>query len=320
MEFKPDDVSGLSIWLKADSITGISDEDEFGFWGDSSSSDHDFSQSTADKKPTYIASVPELNNKPAVRFDGEDDVFVSNDTFSFGDHSVFVVYQDEQGGGNDKFTKLLLNADGTDGATTFTDSSASARTVTVGGNAQIDTAQSKFGGASALFDGTNDSLSVADSEDFNFGNGDFTIDLWVRFNAFPNNAGIVFYDQRSSNGDAFNLSLDVPGGGADKTLNIADSGGLGLIISRIWNPSLAVWYHVAAVRSGNDFKLFIDGVQLGVTATNSGTLNNQTGTIDIGLTTISNVNDFDGHIDEYRVSKGIARWTENFTPPAGPFN
>jgi hypothetical protein len=53
--------------------------------------------------------------------------------------------------------------------------------VTRSGNAQIDTAQSKFGGASGLFDGTGDYLTVTHATDFDFA-GDFTIDMWMRHN------------------------------------------------------------------------------------------------------------------------------------------
>src|SRR3990167_5725818 len=81
------------------------------------------------------------------------------------------------GGGSawDSYTQLLLHCDGVDAATTFTDEIGKA--VTANGNAQIDTAQKKFGTASGLFDGTGDYLSLADSDDWNFGAGDFTIDF-----------------------------------------------------------------------------------------------------------------------------------------------
>lgn len=87
-------------------------------------------------------------------------------------------------GGNDQYTKLLLHCDGADASTTFTDASQAAHgNATPNGNAQVDTAQSKFGGASALFDGTGDFLSYADHADWHFGSGDFMADFWVRFNS-----------------------------------------------------------------------------------------------------------------------------------------
>jgi hypothetical protein len=70
---------------------------------------------------------------------------------------------------------LLLHMDGTNGSTVFTDLSPVPKVVTRFGDAQISTAQSKFGGSSAYFDGTGDYLTVASSADFGFGTGDFTI-------------------------------------------------------------------------------------------------------------------------------------------------
>src|SRR3990167_10480500 len=62
---------------------------------------------------------------------------------------------------------------------------ASAHVITANGDAQIDTAQSKFGGASGLFDGTGDTLTIPDSDDFNFGAGDFTVEWFARFVLSP---------------------------------------------------------------------------------------------------------------------------------------
>src|SRR3990167_7740340 len=75
-------------------------------------------------------------------------------------------------------TSLMLHMDGADASTTFTDETG--KTVTANGNAQIDTAQSKFGGAAALFDGAGDYLTVSGSADWDLGTGDFTIDFWFR--------------------------------------------------------------------------------------------------------------------------------------------
>ena len=77
------------------------------------------------------------------------------------------------------FTKSLLHFDGADASTTFTDESG--KTFTARGNAQLDTAQQKFGTASGLFDGTGDYIDTPDHADWFLGTGDFTIDFWVRF-------------------------------------------------------------------------------------------------------------------------------------------
>src|SRR3989338_6322305 len=81
---------------------------------------------------------------------------------------------------HDSYTKLMLHMEGADAGTTFTDTETTPKAVTANGNAQIDTAQSKFGGASGLFDGAGDYLTIPSSSAFDFGTGNFTIDFWVR--------------------------------------------------------------------------------------------------------------------------------------------
>ena len=93
--------------------------------------------------------------------------------------------------GNDSFTKVLLHFDGANGSTGIADSSAggAAHAWSAAGNAQISTAQSKFGFASSLYDGAGDWVTTADSSDFTLGAGNFTIDCWVR----PAANGVLYY-------------------------------------------------------------------------------------------------------------------------------
>jgi len=73
---------------------------------------------------------------------------------------------------------LLLNANGADNSTVFTDTSPTPKTVTAVGNAKISTSQSKFGGSSMYFDGTGDYLTSPSSTDFDLG-GTYTVEFWV---------------------------------------------------------------------------------------------------------------------------------------------
>jgi hypothetical protein len=215
--------------------------------------------------------------------------------------------------GIDAFTKLLLHCDGVDAATTFPDSSPSARTVTVVGAAQVDTAQSVFGGASGLFV-SNDRLTVPDHADFDFGAGDFTLDFRVRFNAVsstrvilgksPVGVGswlvyltggvLVFY--ASSNGSSWDL---VNG-------------------ATILTPSTNTWYHVAVVRNGTNIVRYADGTSAGSTGVSTTALADTSDIVTIGG--LSGATGLDGWLDEVRISKGIARWTSNFTPPAAAYS
>jgi len=174
--------------------------------------------------------------------------------------------------GNDGYTKLLLHCDGTDAATSFPDASASAYTVTANGNAQVDTAQSVFGGASALFDGTGDFLSIPDHADLEFGAGDFTIDLRARFNALPG-AGVtqtLVRKGRVADADP-SYSWNLVNTAGVYSLNFQASVDGSTIPTSFFNtwttPSTATWYHLTVVRTGTTCRMFVDGVQIGVDAT-----------------------------------------------------
>ena len=86
---------------------------------------------------------------------------------------------------------LLLPFDGTDGARSTTDISNSNHSLVFGGDAKISAGKSKYGGTSCYFDGKGDYLTVADSEDWNFGTGDFTIEFWVWRTGLKNSEGLI---------------------------------------------------------------------------------------------------------------------------------
>lgn len=218
--------------------------------------------------------------------------------------------------GIDSYTKLMLHCDGADGSTTITDSSYSAHTVTAVNDAQIDTAQSVFGGASLLLDGT-DYITVPDSDDWSWGSGDWTIDFRVRFNS--ESAYDTFFSQWPGAGN-YGILL-----AQDATTNtvylFASSNGTAYTTcSAPWNPTTGTWYHFAVVRTGDVVKFFVNGAQIGTNQTLTGSLFNSTATLNIGRIEVGNQHYFDGWIDEFRVSKGIARWTSNFTPPTSAYS
>lgn len=221
------------------------------------------------------------------------------------------------GVGNDSFTKLLLHCDGADASTTFTDVSVGGAhgTATAGGNAQVDTAQSVFGGGSLLLDGSGDYLEYANHADWNLGGAgggnDFTIDLRARLAAVDGtqrgfvatfnsgtNAGWYFYVTSSAIGVW-------TGAGTDR--NVA------------WSPATDTWYHVALVRNGTTITIGVDGASLGTVA--DGDFNNDSQPIRIGIRQIDTTGqELNAHLDEIRITKGLARWTSfPFTPPTAAY-
>lgn len=205
---------------------------------------------------------------------------------------------------------LLLHMDGADASTTFTDNSSNAHTVTANGNAQIDTAQSKFGGASGLFDGTGDYLQVADHASLDFGTGDFTVEGWFRLNATTAGQGMIGKgDPGTSSGWALFFNTG-------PNLHVYQNG-LYRCTSNS-NQSTGTWYHFAAVRNGTTWTLYIDGVAQTTTGTSGDNLDN-TGNLRIGGQLTGVAVDMNGWIDDLRITKGVARYTSNFTPPTAAF-
>ena len=197
-----------------------------------------------------------------------------------------------------------------------------AHAVTAYGNAQIDTGQSKFGGASGLFDGTGDYLTTPDSADWAFGSGDFTIDFWIRFNSLPSaGSAVVIYNQYE---DANNQNCLYVYNSAGTYLYIfydIDAGAyvIGAVQRNSPGLSTGTWYHIAVVRNGNNFLIFQDGVQCGSTYTSSNVMTDHAGQIVIGCYGSFAHYFLNGWFDEFRVSKGIAQWITNFTPPTSAY-
>ncbi|MFC1625951.1 glycosyltransferase [Patescibacteria group bacterium] len=217
---------------------------------------------------------------------------------------------------DDGYNKVLLHMNGTDASTTFTDELG--KTWTAANNAQIDTAQSKFGGASGLFDGYNDYITTPHHADFDLGSGDFTIDCWVRFNALPANGVLQFitshyYINPYINGWYFAVR------NTSGTYYLAFYGynTSSIVIAQIRAISLSAntWTHLAVVRSGSSWYLVKDGTQLGTTGTDADAPGNISRVAAVGISAYDlGTGDFNGWIDELRIGKGIARWTANFTP------
>jgi hypothetical protein len=222
---------------------------------------------------------------------------------------------------------LLLHFDGSNNSTTFTDSSLANRTATAVGDAKISTAQSKFGGSSLLVDGDGDYVSFPDSDDLDFGAGDFTIEAWVRLAAHPTSyagafqAGIVSKDSSSTSG----WYLNVGGSGSESLiLNLSGSDGSRQEITATANLSLSTWYHVAAVREGNLIYIYRDGTLLNSGGTSyTKTLTNSTTTLKVGAVDYDITYQYllNGNVDDVRITKGVARYPggTTFTPPTAAF-
>jgi hypothetical protein len=214
----------------------------------------------------------------------------------------------------DSYTKCLFHFDEIDGSTTINEAS-SGKTVTVNGNAKV----SQVAG-SLLLDGDSDYISLADSDDWYFGTGDFTIDCWVRFNSLPAESQIIIMQEEDSNNRWYIYRTST------NTLRVVfKSGGVqkAEYYTGILSLSTGVWYHIAVVRNGTSILIFLDGISQTLTeatAISTNDVGNINGLLYIGRYGLTSNYYFNGWIDELRISKGIARWTSNFTPPTSIYS
>ena len=214
------------------------------------------------------------------------------------------------------FSKNILHLpfDGSNGATSTSDVSNQNNSVTVNG-AQISTAQSKFGGSSMLFDGSNDYLAIGGSEwNSNLDSGDFTVEFWIRLDALGDQRIISNYN--GSNG--WGVAMWSGGGGTNYFDGFWYNGSWQYIQYGIsgnyTTPSVDTWYHLAFVRNGNDWSLYLNGTAENTRTVSGSITSSSLGNLQVGRRQ-DGVQYVDGYIDDLRITKGLARYTSNFTPP-----
>jgi len=241
---------------------------------------------------------------------------ISNLDLTDNKFDVSVIEERDSAAGDSNFDKveLLLPFDGANDATSTTDESDSNHTVTFNGSADISTAQSKFGGSSLYVGGgSNDWVNIAGSTDFNFGTDDFTIECWIYRNG--TSYGFVFETrggEDTSSTDGIGLYM---GSGGNNEIGVAVNRSNVILINQDHQTN-DQWQHFAVVREGSTMTLYIDGTARG-TGSNSTDfdrsrpfrLGNFHGSSSGGY-------QFPGYIDDFRVTKGLARYTSNFTPPS----
>jgi hypothetical protein len=224
---------------------------------------------------------------------------------------------------NSNNVSLMLDFDGSNGSTTFIDKSINALTVTAVSTASISTSNPKFGTGSLNLNGTSDYIAITGNASVFSFPGDFTVEGWVYFNVLPsasNYAGFFFARGASASASAFQFYMYNNAGTyrLETTISVGSTD-YGNAYNLSSTPSTGVWYHFAFVRSGSSLIAYWDGLQVGSTATVSGTTNTPSTQISVGArgTPFTGLY-LNGKIDGFRVSKA-ARYTANFTPPTIPF-
>ena len=180
------------------------------------------------------------------------------------------------------------------------------------GDAQISTAQSKWGGSSMYFDETGDYLTLPASQNVALGSGDFTIECWARFAASTVGNGMGLFQLSSG---YLNSQVRGPAAGADNTTGRwSIYYGTSSTVHASLAPSTNTWYHVAFVRASGTSKLYVDGTEI-ISVSDS---TNYTGTYFTVGGWYSSSFLLNGYLQDVRITK-YARYTTNFTAPTAAF-
>ena len=198
---------------------------------------------------------------------------------------------------------LYLKGNGTDGSTSIIDETG--KTVTVVGNTNISTAQSKYGGSSIYFDGDGDILAIQSSSDWNLSlNNNYTLECWFYSINTTGFRGIISTLIRTTAFSGWLIRLE---GSNVKVLN------RDVVVYSV-PITTSEWYHMALVKQDGSTRFALNG-NFGSTFPNSTNFSDRE--LIIGGTYPINYpigEHFMGYIDSLRITKGVARYTANFNP------
>jgi hypothetical protein len=171
------------------------------------------------------------------------------------------------------------------------------------------TSPAKYGNNSMQFGGTTDRL-ITLGPDLLLGTGDLTIEFWVYFNSVSDGNIYTILDGRTTS-DTTNVMWAQEASGSWTIFNGAGAG-----LASGWGSSTfttGVWYHVAQTRSNGVSRFFKNGTQTSGNLSDPSDYNSST--YSIGGRYSPSAYSLDGYIDDFRITKGLARYTSNFTPP-----
>jgi len=204
----------------------------------------------------------------------------------------------------------LLHLDGTNGSTTFTD--VKGNTWTARSSTALSTAQSKFGTASLSCPAAG-GITTADSAAFSILGVDNTTEFW----GYPTaNTATMAYSQYDSGSGYSPFRVEFVNGLFIATVQTA-AGALIAYLESAATVSLNAWSHVAFTKSGTTYRLWVNGVKR-AEVTNAGSNFDSPGLPCIGGWHQASKG-FVGYLDEFRFTKGVARYTADFTPRTSAF-
>lgn len=215
---------------------------------------------------------------------------------------------------------LLLHMDGSNGGTTFTDKSNNALTVSVVGTAQTDTSTVKFGTASAKVGSGSNYLTVPSSSLFDFGSGDFTIELWLYFTQLSTQFQL-FARAANQSGSLSPIFIERK---TNNTIGLSwTSNGSSWVLDQVGGSTTlaaSTWHHIALTRASGTFNIWVNGVSDYSNSSSSAAIQDGGDVVAIGRWPKYSNGSGPYWIDDLRITKGVSRYTGSFTVPSAAFS
>ena len=205
---------------------------------------------------------------------------------------------------------LYIRGEGTDNSQAITEQGPTGHTLTVVNDTKYEnTVALPWSTTSIFFDGTGDKITAAQHSDFQMLQaGDYNVELWVQHS---DHAGTEVYIEFYEDASNFWQLQHVHGTGLQFGATTAAITNFSMTGTEIADT---LWHHVAVVKSGVKYIMYLDGTE--VATVTSGDIDTLAGTLQIGDSGAGS-EAFQGYLAEIRLTKGMVRYTGNFTPAQG---
>ena len=212
-------------------------------------------------------------------------------------------------------TLLALNDNAANGTTTFLEQSTGKTITRVGSSIAYTNSTAPTGMTTSVgnYDAGTNYQTLADNAGFDFGSGDFTIECMARFTtSFSSFNTLLSHRSGTTTTKAWQF---YPASSTNMSFLYTTGGSTNIILSVTTTTiSTNTWYHFAVSKTGSTLRFYKNGVQQGADQTLSGTIYDSAEVLNIGAVT----GGWQGQMACARITKGVARYTSNFTPPTLP--
>ena len=224
----------------------------------------------------------------------------------------------------DSNTEFLLQPEKDDSS--FEDESSNGHTVSTQGSPTTiaSTPYEAAAKSTAIyFDGTGDNLVVTSDSSFNeFGTEDFTIEMWVNPTDQGSGSFAQMFELYGSSSDRMYLRIERQS--SQNVYKFVNDGTNDFDVESDSAPDYGNWQHLAVVRNGTSITMYVDGTAQtdSVTISSSAAYNWASTNLNIGKGSVGGSSaDYEGYIFDYRITKGTARYTSDFSSdlPSAPF-